>query len=228
MNTTLMKNERGLAIPRRETMVLTHGDDPLEWYYKPVVRKFYLHRFKMILDLLRRSGRTSAQGKVLEVGFGSGFLLPSLQSYFKEVHGADVHPKVEAVEQRLKDKHQVATQLSTASVYDLPYENDSFDCVIGVSLLEQLEELDRAILEMCRVAKKQGDVILGFPTKNALMHVLFRLLLRGRSDDDFHVSTHWDILEAIRRHLNVEEIRVMPTGVPIGMAMYVVCRGRRK
>lgn len=215
-----------LKIPPRETMVVTHDDDPLEWYYKPVIKEFYLYRFKMVLDLIKKG--LNQEKKALEIGFGSGILFPSLSCHFKKLYGADIHPNAKAVENVLREKHKLPVQLVTSSVYELPYENEYFDYVIGVSLLEQLEKLDDAILEMMRVTKKGGSIILGFPTKNALMHLLFRLLLLGRSDNDFHVSTHLDILESVKRHLQIEEIKTMPPRVPYSMAMYVACRCLRK
>lgn len=218
-----------LLIPPREIFEVTHDDDPLDWYYKPFIRQFYLYRFKMVLGLIAETVRPlSREGRVLDVGFASGFLFPSLQKYFKELHGADIHPKVNIVKNGLKRKGNVFTKLVTANAIELPYKNAFFDYTIAVSLLEQIKKLDLAISELTRVTKKGGGVIIGFPTKNALMHILFRILLLGRSDDSFHVSSHLDILDSIKRHLHTETIEVMPRGFPLSLAMYVVCLCRHK
>lgn len=181
----------------------------------------------MVLRLLDASA-FDGSGRVLEIGFGSGFFFPSLSRRFTGVHGVDLHPEVATVRRQLIEHQRLVSQVTTGSAYQLPYRDRAFDCVIAVSLLEHLDNLDMAIGEMARVAKDSAPIIVGFPTRNVLMHVLFRLMLLGRNDGDFHVSSHNEILAALERHLVIDDVQAMPSHVPISMAMYVACRCRRK
>lgn len=216
-----------IEIPPRAALVRTHDDDPLDWYYRPIVGRLYLRRLEMVLDLLDADAVAGAN-RVLEVGFGCGFFFPSLSRRFTTVHGVDPHPQVATVWRRLLEHQRIVTRVATGSAYRLPYRDRVFDCVIAVSLLEQLKDLDLAIGEMARVARDAAPIMVGFPARNFLMHVLFRLMLLGRSDADSHVSSHDDILAALERHLVIDELQVMPAGVPFALAMYVACRCRRK
>ena len=51
-----------------------------------------------------------------------------------------------------------------ASVYDLPFKNQGFQTVFSNSVVEHLEDLDRAIAEMSRVLKKGGKLVITVPT----------------------------------------------------------------
>lgn len=205
----------------------THDDDPLDWYYRPIVGRLYIRRLEMVLGLLD-AGAFVGSDRVLEVGFGSGFLFPSLSRRFTAVHGVDLHSQVATVRRQLLEHQRLVSQVATGTAYELPYRDRAFNCVIAVSLLEHLKDLDLAIREMARVAKDAAPIVVGFPTRNLLMHMLFRLMLLGRSDANFHVSSHHEILAALERHLVIDDLRVMPAGVPFALAMYVACRCRRK
>lgn len=216
-----------IEIPPRESLVRTHDDDPVDWYYRPIVGRLYLRRLEMVLSLLDTNALAGSH-RVLEVGFGSGFFFPSLNRHFTHVHGVDLHSQVATVRRRLLEHQRLASHLATGSAYQLPYRDRAFDCVIAVSLLEHLEYLDLAIEEMARVATDTAPIVVGFPTRNLLMHVLFRLMLLGRSDAEFHVSSHHDIFAALERHLMIDDVRVMPAGAPFAVAVYIACKCRRK
>ena len=59
--------------------------DPLPYYYHPWVGWLYRHRLQMGLDLLPPGGT-----RVLEVGVGSGVLVPTLTRRYTEYTGTDL------------------------------------------------------------------------------------------------------------------------------------------
>ena len=61
------------AAARRACSRPNDADDPLPYYYNRWVGWLYRHRLQMGLDLLPAGGR-----RVLEVGVGSGVLVPTL------------------------------------------------------------------------------------------------------------------------------------------------------
>ena len=64
-----------IEIPPRSALVRTHDDDPLHWYYRPIVGRLYLRRLELALGLID-SIATIGRDRILEVGFG-----PEHESY---------------------------------------------------------------------------------------------------------------------------------------------------
>lgn len=52
------------------------------------------------------------------------------------------------------------------SIYDIPYEDETFDAVICIDVLEHLKFDSKAIQEIRRVLKKRGLFILHVPNRN--------------------------------------------------------------
>ena len=71
--------------PPPGALVPNNEFDPLPYYYRPVIGLLYRHRLKMGLHLVPGGGR-----RVLEVGVGSGILVPSLTAGFPEYVGTDL------------------------------------------------------------------------------------------------------------------------------------------
>src|SRR3954464_2898579 len=71
-----------LELPPQGVLRPNAGDDPLPYYYHPWVGWLYRHRLQMGLDMLPAGGR-----RVLEVGVGSGVLVPTLTGRYAEDTG---------------------------------------------------------------------------------------------------------------------------------------------
>jgi hypothetical protein len=66
-------------------------DDPLRFYYWPIVGKMYRRRIELCLAECRGGER------ILEVGFGSGVTFLNLHENYKEIYGLDLNVSVEDV-----------------------------------------------------------------------------------------------------------------------------------
>lgn len=88
----------------------------------------------------------ASDSKTLEVGaYGS----PGYGRFFTNKTGLDIRPGlgVDVV----------------GSVYELPFENESFDIVLCMVVMEHLEDPKSAIAEMKRVLKKGGKILVSVP-----------------------------------------------------------------
>ncbi len=209
-----------LVLPRRELIEKSHADDPLDFYYYPVTGVVYRRRLRMALELLG----PGPLGRVLEIGYGSGILLPELARRAREVHGVDIHGKTESVERMLR-AHGVSAALRVADLFALPYADSHFDAVVCLSVLEHLTELDRACAEIRRVLSPQGAAVFGFPVRNAVTTTFFRAV--GYRAAEIHPSTHRHILAAARRSFTVERVLRYPSFLPADVGLYVACRCRK-
>lgn len=208
-----------VEIPERKFLVETDEADPLKFYYIPGVRYFYVKRFEMVVaDLM-----SSRVGRLLDVGFGSGVLLPSVSRLADSVYGVDMHEKVQDV-RRLLESSGVSAFLVQGSALEIPFVTGSFDTLVSVSVLEHIKEVGSAAGEVSRVLKSSGRAVIGFPVKNILTTAAIGMLGMNLSTtvDERHPSSHTDILAALRRSFAEVSIRWFPAFVPLDLSLYCV------
>ena len=105
----------------------------------------------------------------LEIGCGTGFFTLNLKlgGVIDEAHVTDLSPgMVEVAERNAKDLG-FEVQGRVADAEQLPYEDESFDLVIGHAVLHHIPDLDLAFAEILRVLKPGGRfVFAGEPTRH--------------------------------------------------------------
>lgn len=113
----------------------------------PLQRYWQRSRYKIITAI--------AQGVpfTLDIGCGSSKILGALENGV----GLDLNlPKL-----RYAKRH--GKPVINATIYALPFRDESFDCIICSQVVEHLPPGKQPFLEMARVLKKGGSLILGTP-----------------------------------------------------------------
>jgi ubiquinone/menaquinone biosynthesis C-methylase UbiE len=106
--------------------------------------------------------------RVLEVGTGTGFFILNLwqAGFVGEVHGCDISPGMLAVCAESARRVGCDISLRTADAERLPYEDESFDLVVGHAFLHHLPEPQTALKEIHRVLVPGGELLIaGEPTR---------------------------------------------------------------
>jgi ubiquinone/menaquinone biosynthesis C-methylase UbiE len=95
---------------------------------------------------------------VLDAGCGEGETLARLAGCLpRHVFGVDIRPdSLEFARRRLP-----SLEASLQSVYELEFEDEAFDLVLCLEVLEHLERPERALSELCRVSR--SDLVLSVP-----------------------------------------------------------------
>jgi SAM-dependent methyltransferase len=170
-------------------------NDPLRFYFRPVIGKMFRRRIELCL------AECTGGQRVLEVGFGSGVTFLNLNDNYKEIYGLDLNASVEDVKAVFKAK-QIETHLQNGSVLSMPYEDDFFDTVLLISILEHLKPFEQmqAFREIRRVLRLGGQAIYGVPIERGFMVFMFRLL--GCNIHGHHFSTEKDVFNAADSVLN--------------------------
>ncbi len=125
---------------------------------------------------------------ILDVGCGEGFTLAMLQknNFGKNLEGIDCSDVAIKIG---KDLFPEIT-MKTGDVYNLPYEDNSFDLVICTEVLEHLEDPKRALQEIMRVSKKY--CLFSVPNEPIFKIANF---LRGKNisrwGNDIEHINHW-------------------------------------
>ncbi len=149
-------------------------------------------------------------GKILDIGCGDGTHAKMAASYAEEVYGIDYSPDViERAKVNMPNGHFLA-----ASAYELPFEDNMFDTIYSVDVIEHMETPEKMLLEAARVLKPGGFLILQTP--NYPIKRLYDMYntIRGSagrtsfSDDPTHVYKFSASLlkKMVSKHLFVKKV----------------------
>jgi ubiquinone/menaquinone biosynthesis C-methylase UbiE len=171
------------------------------FYYLPVFGRMYRRRVELCL------AECKGGDSILEVGFGSGLTFLNLNGMYKKIFGLDLSCDVQEIAQVFAPLG-IRPELRNGNVLDLPYQDNQFDTVLLISILEHVkpEELERAFSEIQRVLKPGGQVVYGVPVERPFMVAMFALL--GSNIRKHHFSTEKDVAAAASRHFN--QVRIIP------------------
>ncbi|NPD46128.1 MULTISPECIES: class I SAM-dependent methyltransferase [unclassified Lentimicrobium] len=98
--------------------------------------------------------------KILEVSFGSGYLMKQYASEKYEIHGIDYNDRMLEITQKKMKRINIDAHLSKGNVEKLPYEDNTFDTVINTMAFTGYPDGDKAMRELERVLKPDGKLLL--------------------------------------------------------------------
>lgn len=213
--------KRKIKIPNRKNIKKTHSNDPLDFYYYPLANWVFVKRLRMALLHLGEK----RYERILEIGYGSGIFLPELASRCNHLFGIDRHGSFSLVKNMMK-KEEIKGEILGGDIFNIPFQNDTFDCVVCISVLEHLKNLEQPLAEANRVLKKKGLLIAGFPVKHKITDGWF--FLTGTDYNLHHPSNHRQILKAIEKKFKIKELFKFPFFTPLDYSLYVACAGLKK
>ena len=128
-------------------------------YEKYILPKFLNFAMKApAMAKLRSRPVPLAEGKVLEIGIGSGLNLP-FYSANVQVTGVDPSAELQVYAQDIARERGMNVEFLTRSGEAIPTDENSFDSVVMTWTLCTIPEPVKALAEIRRVLKPQGKVI---------------------------------------------------------------------
>jgi ubiquinone/menaquinone biosynthesis C-methylase UbiE len=108
---------------------------------------------------IRRDLLKDVKGQVLEIGSGTGINFPFYQS---AENVTAIEPSTYMIDQSIsrRDRAIVPIKILNESAELLPFENNSFDTVVGTLVFCTIPNPDMALNEMKRVCKSGGRILL--------------------------------------------------------------------
>ncbi len=145
--------------------------------------------------LLLRLGELSVGQTVLEVGCGTGAHLDLFLKGGLKVTGVDISsPMLRVAKQKLGKE----ARLCLGDGENLPFREESFDCVALITTLEFIPNPDRALSEAIRVSR--GKVLLGVLNKYSFLGIKRRLF--GKFRPNIYNRARFYSIWEVRRLVN--------------------------
>ena len=112
-----------------------------------------------VLRRLRREALSPAGGRILEIGFGTGINLGYYPEGTQTVVGVDSNPGVARMARRRAAAHGIEVEHHQLSAERLPFDAGSFDTVVSTFTLCSIPDVQRALAEVRRVLRPDGEFI---------------------------------------------------------------------
>src|ERR1700686_402155 len=101
----------------------------------------------------------SAEGRVLEIGIGSGLNLPFYGPHVREIVGLEPAPRLIAMARQVAKRMPIPVTLMEESAAAIPLDGHTVDTVVMTWTLCTIPQADRALSEMRRVLKPSGRLL---------------------------------------------------------------------
>jgi len=111
------------------------------------------------------------RGKILDLGCGTGYGTKILYDKKNTVYGIDVSQK--AI--NYAKKNYPGPKYVCGSAEKLPFQNDFFDAITALEIIEHVQDTEKALSEMHRVLKKEGDIFISTPNPRHFARVIKHL-----------------------------------------------------
>lgn len=117
--------------------------------------------------------------KILDLGCGRGLSSYLVSEIGYEVIGCDINPFLEELKKKQADSR---VQYTNGDILNLPFKENSFDAVILKDVIEHIPDVKRCLLEIVRILKSEGILIIMSPCLITPLRPLISLLklIRGK------------------------------------------------
>lgn len=200
-------------LPPKGSLKPNTKDDPLKYYYKPLLGYLYCRRIQKALNLLNPPYES-----ILEVGYGSGLLFPSISKICKKMTGIDKDSNPEEVSNNLK-KLGCRPKLVVGNVLKMKFPKESFDLIIAISIFEHIKDTEKVSKELYRVLKPGGELLVGMPRVDKIMEKLFHLI-GCKNISEQHVTTYKEFLKTAKKQFRLVKFSKMPSFLPAATCIY--------
>jgi ubiquinone/menaquinone biosynthesis C-methylase UbiE len=190
-----------------------------------LVRNLFWARIRTALDIVEINDHST----ILDIGSASGQLLKSIRNFNAtcECWAIDVLDS--------KITETIDCKFRIADVRKLPFDDGYFDIVFALDILEHIQDdVGLAIMEIRRVLKEPGVVILSGPTESIFYRFCRRILFLTnskhindtaieRKEIDFHYHTvHQLEKEFVKHSFSLSRSKSLP-GFPLP-PLFRICK----
>ena len=144
-------------------------------------------------------------GRVLEVGCGPGDLSEALDMDGAHYLGTDLS----TAEVRHAATAYPHRRFASASIYDLPFDDDQFDTVICCEVLEHLDDPETGLREVARVCRQQALISVPWEPTWRMLNLVRGAYVRDLGNTPGHLQhfSRGKIRALVGRHFEIVDSR---------------------
>ncbi len=209
-----MKNVK-FVVPRKGVLTSNGPSDPIDFYYKPISKSMYIGRIQVGLDLLK-----SHYKRVMEFGYGSAILFPTLDIISDELFGLDIDSEPKIISENIADLNlKNKPILSQKDLIKEGYPDNYFDLIVAFSVFEHIKNPNKLLKELYRIMRPKGQLLVGMPRVDKYMKQLFKLIGFDKIDDH-HVARHQDFVINAAKYFELIDKQHFPKCCPEICGLY--------
>lgn len=126
---------------------------------------------------------------VLDIGAGAGFLAYNLSINGAKVIACDLKTKFKKCNQIYNNLLMNSRiEFNNADIFHLPFKSNFFDVIYALDMLEHLDDVELALIEIKRVLKDDGFLIVSIPNEN-IFYRIARKITGVKKANHAHDST---------------------------------------
>jgi 2-polyprenyl-3-methyl-5-hydroxy-6-metoxy-1,4-benzoquinol methylase len=213
MDGLIFGRSRLFELPPRGILEPNGPGDPLPYYYKPIVGRIYRARIEQGLSLLK-----SRYKSILELGYGSGILLPTLCRFGEAVFGIDLNSDPEAVKANCAKVGGNAS-LVRGDIGNAHFAEGSFDLIVAMSVFEHIEDFMPAVRTAFGLLCPGGELLVGMPRVDSFMNTAIRLLGYNQIGNH-HVTDYHKFRKEASTYFELIKLRKLPNWLPQFAGLY--------
>lgn len=165
-------------------------------YEKEYSRKYHNFWFGKMVKM------ASPRGLVLDAGCGTGEMMEFLkENNFENFIGYDISFNM------LVHAKKRAEKLVCADAENLPFADNSFDVIYARALLHHLFNVPKALSEIKRVLKPDGEVVFADTNKSFINDLPRKIMNKGEHFAESHRNfKSSEIIEFIKKDFEIKEV----------------------
>jgi len=156
-----------------------HFNETAEEYNNSEDGKFVRPMYEDLVNEIQKS----ESGKILDVGCGNGNLFALLPDEKYELFGVDFS---ENMIMEAKDKCREKASFLVADAEKLPFDDDTFNIIVCNASFHHYIHPDIVLMEMQRVLKEGGKLLIGDPYFPTPVRPMINLLTKFSPEGDHH------------------------------------------
>lgn len=200
--------------------------------WRKIIRKFHpegipslgskLYNFLTSSDIFQKHYNLVAQdikkycqtGKLLDIGTGPGWLLLSIRKVLPHIQlsGIDISPSMieKAKENIYKTHNYNDIELLIGSASELPYPDNSIDCIVSTGSIHHWKEIQKGLTEIHRVLKNNSYALIYDLVQNLPKDIIKQ---NKKEFGKYKMILLW--LHSFEEPFySVKEIELLPTSTP--------------
>lgn len=178
-------------------------------FTNPFIKYTYFKQRKDVIKLLPKLNRNAI---LLDAGCSIGTfeeILNDITSPQYKIISIDFAPEAIKI---ARSKSIPNIEFLCADINSLPFKSNHFDCIVMVAVIEHLSNKQKALNELKRILKDEGQIIITTPNKkniilkihNFLIRIALRIIGRKEIDKDEYLSQK-ELIQLLEKDFVIEK-----------------------